>query len=113
MDLASIQKHVEPWRQILMFFVRTQAPHDWKSPQYQFTKGQRHAWEQLLSVAQEQTDARRGRSPEPIDEDGPEDEWTPVQATCMCSLDCSVREGPSALPCREAMLLYIARMVSI
>lgn len=28
MDVASIQKHVESWRQILMFFVRTQAPHD-------------------------------------------------------------------------------------
>jgi hypothetical protein len=27
-DPASIQKHVEPWRQILMFFVRTRAPHD-------------------------------------------------------------------------------------
>jgi hypothetical protein len=34
MDTTSIQKHVEPWQRVLMFFVRTQAPHDWDSPPY-------------------------------------------------------------------------------
>jgi hypothetical protein len=39
---------------------------------------------------------------------------SPVAAVlCVNALDCSVREGPSALPCREAMCLYIAMLVSI
>jgi hypothetical protein len=39
---------------------------------------------------------------------------SPVAAVlCVNALDCSVREGPSALPCREAMCLYIAMQVSI
>jgi hypothetical protein len=39
---------------------------------------------------------------------------SPVAAVlCVDTLDCSVREGPSALPCREAMCLYTAMLVSI
>ncbi|KAJ5882686.1 uncharacterized protein N7473_011120 [Penicillium subrubescens] len=79
MDPASIQKHVEPWRQILMFFVRTQAPHDWVSPTYQFTRRQRRAWEQFWSVAQLETDARRGRNRDADDEDPPDDPWTLIR----------------------------------
>lgn len=41
-DAASIQKHAEPWQQVLVFFARTQAPNDWTTPEYEFTPRQRY-----------------------------------------------------------------------
>jgi hypothetical protein len=43
MDEEQIQRHVEPWQQVLMFFARTQVDHDWPSPPYRFTPRQRRA----------------------------------------------------------------------
>jgi hypothetical protein len=40
MKEAEIKDHIEPWQRILMFFVRTQQPHDWTSPPYKFTEKQ-------------------------------------------------------------------------
>lgn len=39
-DATSMQKHVQPWQQILGFFTRTQHPQAWQSPTYQFTARQ-------------------------------------------------------------------------
>jgi hypothetical protein len=62
MDEEQIQRHVEPWQQILMFFARTQVEHDWQSPPYRFTPRQRRAWQALWRYAQD----TRG-SPDPFD----------------------------------------------
>jgi hypothetical protein len=52
MDEESIQRHVYPWQQVLTFFARTQLPHDWKSPGYDFTARQRQKWQRLWAAVQ-------------------------------------------------------------
>jgi hypothetical protein len=52
MDADNIERHTIPWQQILMFFTRTQATHEWASPNYKFTKRQRAAWNSLWKLAQ-------------------------------------------------------------
>jgi RecQ family ATP-dependent DNA helicase len=52
MDEKSINEHVRPWQQVLMFFARTQRGHSWKSPKYRFTRLQREAWEALVEAAE-------------------------------------------------------------
>ena len=44
-DRKSIVRHSKPWRQVLMFFARTQKPHEWESPPYEFTSEQQRSWE--------------------------------------------------------------------
>jgi RecQ family ATP-dependent DNA helicase len=52
MDEKSIGEHTRPWKQMLMFFARTQKEHAWKSPTYRFTRRQREAWEALVEEAE-------------------------------------------------------------
>jgi hypothetical protein len=52
MDADNIERHTIPWQQILMFFTRTQAAHEWASPNYKFTRRQRAAWNSLWKLAQ-------------------------------------------------------------
>ncbi|KAH2514652.1 hypothetical protein KXW40_007178, partial [Aspergillus fumigatus] len=59
-DEAAIQKHMQPWQQILAFIARTQAPHDWASPPYGMTTWQRSKWRQLWQLA-----SQRVGSPDP------------------------------------------------
>ena len=47
------------WQQMVMFFVRTQQPHQWKSPKYQFNAHQRDAFGRLIVVAQNEIQERR------------------------------------------------------
>jgi len=49
-DEESIVKQVRPWQEMLMFFWRTQQPHEWTSPPYRFTRRQRMAWERLVDA---------------------------------------------------------------
>jgi hypothetical protein len=51
-----IEDHVRPWRQILMFFARTQKEHDWRSPKYRFTNAQQQAWNELIEEAKRVSD---------------------------------------------------------
>lgn len=60
MDEDNIIRHVIPWQQVLMFFVRTQTEHDWASPHYRFTERQRKAWQALWRLAR--ADRSRGNS---------------------------------------------------
>ena len=53
MDADNIERHTIPWQQILMFFTRTQATHEWASPNYKFTRRQRAAWNSLWKLAQQ------------------------------------------------------------
>jgi superfamily II DNA helicase RecQ len=52
MDAEGFGKYSRPWKQILMFFARTQEEHEWESPQYEFTEQQSRAWQILLCEAQ-------------------------------------------------------------
>ncbi|KAF2480351.1 hypothetical protein BDY17DRAFT_255096, partial [Neohortaea acidophila] len=38
--------------QMLMFFVRTQQPHEWRSPAYRFSKRQAKAFRELIAVVE-------------------------------------------------------------
>ena len=48
MDDTSIKERSRPWKQMLMFFARTQREHSWNSPKYKFTRQQRDAWLHLV-----------------------------------------------------------------
>ncbi|KAJ5742585.1 uncharacterized protein N7511_011337 [Penicillium nucicola] len=59
MDAENIDRHTLPWQQILMFFARTQATHEWNSPKYRFSKRQRAAWIWRLAQSGVDTSPRR------------------------------------------------------
>jgi hypothetical protein len=66
-----------------MFFARTQAPHEWNSPVYRFSRRQRAAWDALWRAAEGRTHPGR---PEPIQTEGPDDpadRLQPVEARCL------------------------------
>ena len=52
-EMSSIQRRCQPWQQMLMFFVRTQRQHEWKSPAYRFNRRQFAAFEKLIEAAEE------------------------------------------------------------
>jgi Orsellinic acid/F9775 biosynthesis cluster protein D len=66
-----IEDHVRSWRQVLMFFVRTQKEHDWESPKYRFTNAQQQAWNRLIEKAKQVSDEEKESS---NDEEEEEDE---------------------------------------
>ncbi|KAB2568578.1 hypothetical protein DBV05_g12743 [Lasiodiplodia theobromae] len=47
-----IIKRLRAWKQVLMFFVRTQLKHDWRSPEYKFTHRQFKAFVRLIEEAE-------------------------------------------------------------
>lgn len=51
LDRGVVEGLIHPWRQILMFFVRTQKEHTWESPSYKFTKRQFMMFEKLIHQA--------------------------------------------------------------
>lgn len=59
----AIVKHSIPWQQVLMFFARTQVPHEWSSPKYSFTRRQQRTWEKLWDEAQAVAQSSRPSSP--------------------------------------------------
>ncbi|KAL4755584.1 uncharacterized protein BDW70DRAFT_146292 [Aspergillus foveolatus] len=54
MDEKSIQDHVRPWQQILLFVIRTQTSWPWtkKKPTYVMTARQQKTWRRLWQMAQ-------------------------------------------------------------
>jgi hypothetical protein len=47
------------WQQIIMFFVRTQQTHTWKSPKYRFNHRQQVAFAQLQQEVVEEVERRK------------------------------------------------------
>src|SRR6266480_1839582 len=47
----AVMDRVRSWRQVLMFFARTQREHTWRSPVYRFTRAQQRAWDVLIEEA--------------------------------------------------------------
>ncbi|RYO26416.1 hypothetical protein AA0113_g12493 [Alternaria arborescens] len=75
MDDKSIKERSRPWKQILMFFARTQREHRWKSPKYRFTQQQCEAWEALIEQAERDVSgAEMEVADEDQDEDGEEEQ---------------------------------------
>lgn len=68
-DEESIDDHLRPWKQMLMFFARTQKEHDWRSPEYQFTCRQREAWVVLVREAKRKVSGVRSEEGEEEGED--------------------------------------------
>jgi superfamily II DNA or RNA helicase len=80
MDMDNIGRHVEPWQRILMFFARTQQPHEWSSPRYRLMPRQQRAWQALWRCAQSTiirpSPGRTSEEPEPY-------QLTSIQRACM------------------------------
>ena len=55
-DADSIKDRAMPWKQMLMFFARTQRQHDWQSPRYKFTGRQFRAFVRLIEEAERESD---------------------------------------------------------
>ena len=51
-DPESVDRRAQAWRQMLMFFVRTQREHEWRSPPYRFTPRQFDKFEQMIEAAE-------------------------------------------------------------
>ena len=50
-DAKTVHDQCKPWQQMLMFFVRTQREHGWKSPPYRFNQRQFAAYEKFIATA--------------------------------------------------------------
>lgn len=75
MDEKSIGNHARPWKQMLMFFARTQREHKWESPKYRFSRWQREAWEALIEQAERYVDGEdNGGDEEGGDREGSKEE---------------------------------------
>lgn len=74
MDEKSIVEHSRPWKQVLMFFARTQRAHEWKSPPYRFRRRQREAWEALVRQAQQEVEREEGFEEEEMEDETRMDE---------------------------------------
>ena len=59
MDAEGMAKYSRPWKQVLMFVARTQAPHEWESPRYRLTETQARAWEILVREAEKMVDREK------------------------------------------------------
>ncbi|KAL2801581.1 hypothetical protein BJX63DRAFT_417051 [Aspergillus granulosus] len=134
MDEKSIQDHVRPWQQILLFIIRTQTDWPWqqRKPGYVMTTRQRKTWRQLWRLAmaepgihhaadreanQDTIPAADPRdSPDPMD---PEEEhadriqafiMTPIKTACLefcielLNQKTKVHEYESLLVCAMAVL---------
>jgi len=78
---AELERHVEPYQRVLMFFARTQVPHEWESPAYRFNRRQRVAWDALWRAAQYPA-GRPVQNPIDGGDDQPH-RLEPVEARCM------------------------------
>lgn len=59
MDASTLAKYSQPWKQVIIFFVRAQIEHEWDSPVYEFTARQRHTWKRFWREARRAADSDR------------------------------------------------------
>lgn len=57
-NIDSVDQRAQSWRQLLMFFIRTQKEHTWKSPAYRFTQRQSIAFKRLIREARKLVDKK-------------------------------------------------------
>lgn len=83
-DPESIDRRAQPWRQMLMFFVRTQKRHNWRSPPYKFTRAQFTAFSKLIEEVEMVITREESREePEEEKESSTEKEMNSVQTACL------------------------------
>jgi hypothetical protein len=123
MDETSIQKHAQPWQQILLFIIHTQTEWPWrqKKPQYVMTARQRKTWQRLWQLARQPAadqagDALASRaSPDPMAPDLDHSRieafvMTPLETACLefcielLNQKTKVHEYESPLVCATAVL---------
>ena len=88
MNPEQIQKHIQPWQQVLGFIARTQTDWPWKGqkPEYGMTARQRRYWQRLWGLAQQAADERA--SPDPMEMDAEAEaastwEMTVIETACL------------------------------
>jgi superfamily II DNA helicase RecQ len=102
-DPDEIARRVQPWRQMMMFFVRTQKEHDWQSPPYKFTPEQFEKFDRLIEEAGRVIDGET----EPGDGEAG---MSAIQAACLdfcvelLNMEIEFSEYESALVCALAVL---------
>ncbi len=69
MNPKGMGNYSRPWKQILMFFVRTKRDHDWRSPKYRFNKTQRIMWKRLLTIVKKEVEEKEKSEEEEADEE--------------------------------------------
>jgi hypothetical protein len=127
MAKETLVKYSRPWQQVLMFLARTQAVHDWASPEYELTTDQMRAWQAFVREAEKVVeDHQTPSSDQDNDEDsdnsedgdqrrdgnenGAEESLTEVQQACLrfCMMLLQQRitrkEYDSVLVCALAVL---------
>jgi superfamily II DNA helicase RecQ len=102
-DPDEIARRVQPWRQMMVFFVRTQKEHDWKSPPYKFTPEQFEKFDRLIEEAGRVIAGEVGQG------DG-DAGMTAIQRACLdfcielLNMEIEFTEYESALVCALAVL---------
>jgi superfamily II DNA/RNA helicase len=102
-DADAVNRRVQPWRQMLMFFVRTQKEHDWRSPPYRFTAEQFDKFNRVIEEANHVIDGQPGQ------DDGCRD-MNPIQKACLdfcvelLNMEIEFNEYESALVCALSVL---------
>ncbi len=56
-DTSSIERRCKAWQQMVLFFVRTQREHTWKSPAYRFSQRQAARFEKMMEAIAEDDNA--------------------------------------------------------
>ena len=90
-DRSQIERQGRAWQQIMMFFVRTQRQHQWKSPSYRLNQRQKRAFERLVTLAQQSVD-------ECVDEDGLSESSESSDEEDDRSADTSVEQKSPTMP---------------
>lgn len=102
-DPEEINRRVQPWRQMMVFFVRTQKEHDWRSPPYKFTSEQFDKFDRMIEEAGRVIDGE-------VEQGEGETGMSAIQKACLdfcvelLNMEIEFTEYESALVCALAVL---------
>jgi hypothetical protein len=109
-DSESLDRRAQPWRQVLMFFMRSRGNPDWRVPPFKFTRAQMRAFKSLVKevdlIIEEEEESRGEEASEEEDCIG----MTPVKVACLnfcialLNQEIQYNEYESALVCALAVL---------
>ncbi|KAL4922956.1 uncharacterized protein BDV17DRAFT_296810 [Aspergillus undulatus] len=118
-DEKSIQDHVRPWQQVLLFIIRTQTDWPWKKkkPGYIITARQQKTWRRLWQLAmQAEPEPEPPSSPDPMETEDRDSAriqrfiMSPIETACLefciklLNQKIKVHEYKSLLVCAMAVL---------
>lgn len=82
-DRRQIGRQSRAWQQIVVFFVRTQRHHQWRSPQYRFNARQKRAFDNIIHHAEQAVD--RSMKEDVSDESSESSEETEDESADRCN----------------------------